>query len=265
MFVYIYFYIVSVCFPDSILSEEMSSPSLPASPMQPAVPQSDKLKVEDAQQLLRQMGVKRAALQLDALQKELRSLCDPLFDASNVHKIRALRRPAAQVLGESARIRAAARASQDQRMKRYLKKCHRDTSEGVNRDVERILSFDEEVGSPRTKAFLTKMRRQIYKRRLHLMYEEQKLNEGTIHQAIQHERSLVAANRAKRIAAKREQLRWARRKSAAAAAASAKRHRLHKDGNSSDGSRSSSCESDYEAEEVGVGGEASENGNDEEV
>ena len=211
---------------------------------------SSKPKVEDAKQLLRQMGVKRAGLQLDALKKELRSLCDPLFDPSNAHKITSLRRPAAAVLGESARIRAAARSSVDQRMKRYLRKCHRDTQDGVERDVERISAFDEEVGSPRTKAYLAKMRRQIHKRRLHLMCEEQKLNEGTIHQAIQHERELVAAKRAKRLAAKREQLRWSRRKNAAAAAASAKRHRLHKGGGAggspaSSGS-SSSSESEYE-------------------
>ena len=214
-------------------------------------PPSDKPKVEDAKQLLRQMGVKHAGMQLESLRKELRSLCDPLFDPSNAHKIKSLRRPAAQVLGESARIRFAARTSVEHRMKRYLRKCHRDTKDAVEADIERISTFDEEVGSPRTKAYLAKMRSQIHKRRLHLMCEEQKLNEGTIHQAIQHERALVATARAKRLAAKREQLRWSRRKSAAAAAAQAKRHRLHRDGmaRSPESSSSSSSESEYEPDE----------------
>ena len=216
---------------------------------------SDKPKVEDSKQLLRQMGVKRAALQLESLKKELRSLCDPLFDPSNAHKVTSLRRSTAEVLGESARVRYAARSSVDARMKKYARKCQRDMQDGVEADIKRISSFNEEVGSPRTKTYLTKMRQHIHERRMRLMVEEQRLNEGTIHQAIQHERALVAAARAKRIAARKEQLRWSRRKSAAAKAASAKRHRLRREGGQdrasafSSSSSSSSSESEYEPRE----------------
>ena len=94
------------------------------------------------------------------MRKELEAMRSPLSSPKNptYHN---LKRTAAQVLGESKRVRNKAIESMQKKQHKFYLQQKRETAQELEDELCRINEFPEEVGSKKTKKFLCQMRKTI--------------------------------------------------------------------------------------------------------
>jgi hypothetical protein len=162
--------------------------------------------------LLRVVGSGRAEDSLNRMRKELEAMRSPLSSPKNptYHN---LKRTAAQVLGESKRVRNKAIESMQKKQHKFYLQQQRETAQELEDELCRINEFPEEVGSKKTKKFLCQMRKTIGDHRIKLDQFSFVLNEGKLSEQISLERAKEAAEAEKRRTTRLRDAKWARRTS----------------------------------------------------
>jgi len=152
---------------------------------------------QEQRRLLKKIGSKRAETELEAMRKELDAMLAPLSSPKNP-SYHNLKRTAAQVLGESQRVRNKAITSMKKKQHKYYLQRKRETKLEMEDELSRIRQFQEEVGSNKTKNYLCQMRKTIRDHRIKLDMESHRLNEGKLSEQISRERAKESAEADKR-------------------------------------------------------------------
>ena len=148
------------------------------------------------------------------MRAQLQAMKEPISSSSNP-TFHNLKRPAADILSETKRVRDNAIKAMAEKKKKFYKQRIEDTEQDLKEDLRRIKKFPEGVGdAQKTKARLVTMRQTIYDHQIKLDMEEHRLNCGGLSVEIVKQRRLEVEEAEKRRAEKEGEMddeKWAKR------------------------------------------------------